>query len=74
MALRRCDSWPPAERTWKRPSSVQLGSHAIPLASDRTTPLAVQVAQGSLPTLEMTGLFDSDFKRPGVEAGLYLLR
>jgi pimeloyl-ACP methyl ester carboxylesterase len=54
--------------------SVQFGSQRIPLAGDRTTPLAVQVAQGSLPTLEMTGLLDSDFKRPGVEAGLYLLR
>ena len=54
--------------------AVMIGEHEVPLAGDRTTPLAVQVAQGSLPTLEMTGLFDSDFKRPGVEAGLYLLR
>jgi pimeloyl-ACP methyl ester carboxylesterase len=54
--------------------SVLIGEHQVPLAGDRTTPLAVQVAQGSLPTLEITGLFDSDFKRPGVEAGLYLLR
>ena len=54
--------------------SIHLGGHLLPLAGDRTTPFAVQVAQGSLPTLEMTGLFDSDFKRPGVEAGLYLLR
>ena len=54
--------------------SVHLGDREVPLAGDRTTPMAVQVAQGSLPTLEMTGLFDSDFKRPGVEAGLYLLR
>jgi pimeloyl-ACP methyl ester carboxylesterase len=53
--------------------SVHLGDREVPLAADRTTPRAVQVAQGSLPTLEMTGLFDSDFKRPGVEAGLYLL-
>jgi pimeloyl-ACP methyl ester carboxylesterase len=54
--------------------AVLIGEHQVPLAGDRTTPLAVQVSQGSLPTLEMTGLFDSDFKRPGVEAGLYLLR
>ena len=54
--------------------SIHLGEKQVPLAGDRTTPMAVQVAQGSLPTLEMTGLFDSDFKRPGVEAGLYLLR
>ncbi len=54
--------------------TVKLGEQKVPLAGDRTTPMAVQVAQGSLPTLEMTGLFDSDFKRPGVQAGLYLLR
>ncbi len=54
--------------------AVRLGDREVPLAGDRTTPMAVQVSQGSLPTLEMTGLFDSDFKRPGVEAGLYLLR
>ena len=54
--------------------TVKLGEREVTLAGDRTTPMAVQVAQGSLPTLEMTGLFDSDFKRPGVRAGLYLLR
>jgi pimeloyl-ACP methyl ester carboxylesterase len=54
--------------------AVYLGGTEVPVAGDRTTPMAVQVSQGSLPTLEMTGLFDSDFKRPGVEAGLYLLR
>ena len=54
--------------------AVNLGDREVTLAGDRTTPMAVQVSQGSLPTLEMTGLFDSDFKRPGVEAGLYLLR
>jgi len=54
--------------------AVFLGENEVPLAGDRTTPMTVQVTQGSLPTLEMTGLFDSDFKRPGVEAGLYLLR
>jgi pimeloyl-ACP methyl ester carboxylesterase len=67
----------PATLSFRDPfidKAVFLGDHEVPLAGDRTTPMAVQVAQGSLPTLEMTGLFDSDFKRPGVEAGLYLLR
>ncbi len=54
--------------------TIRLGDRELSLAGDRTTPLAVQVAEGSLPTLEMTGLFDSDFRRPGVEAGLYMLR
>ena len=54
--------------------AVHLGDRDVPLAGDRTTPMAVQVSQGRLPTLEFTGLFDSDFKQPGVEAGLYLLR
>ncbi|WP_435009895.1 esterase/lipase family protein [Tundrisphaera lichenicola] len=54
--------------------SIQLGSRELSVASDRTSPLAVQVSQGQLSTLEFTGLFDSDFRRPGVEAGLYLLR
>lgn len=54
--------------------SIHLGNRSVPLAGDLTTPLAEQAALGSLPSLEMTGLFDSDFKRPGVEAGLYLLR
>ena len=54
--------------------AIRLGERKVPLAGDRTTPRAVQVAEGSLPTLELTGLFDSDFRRPGVEAGLYLFR
>ena len=54
--------------------ALRLGDREVPLAGDRTTPLALQVAKGSLPTLEFMGLFDSDFRRPGVEAGLYLLR
>ena len=37
--------------------SVLIGDHDVPLAGDRTTPLTIQVTQGSLPTLEMTGLF-----------------
>lgn len=54
--------------------TVKLGEQQVQLAGDRTTPMAVQVAQGSLLNLELTGLFDADFKRPGVKAGLYLLR
>ena len=54
--------------------AVHLGDREVPLATDTTSPLAIQVSQGQLPTLEFTGLFDSDFRRPGVEAGLYLLR
>jgi pimeloyl-ACP methyl ester carboxylesterase len=54
--------------------AVHLGDREVPMAGDRTTPMAVQVAQGSLLTLELTGLLDSNFERPGVEAGLYLLR
>ena len=54
--------------------SVMIGHHSIALAGDRTTPLALQATEGSVPALEMTGLFDSDFKRPGVSAGLYFIR
>lgn len=75
-----------ADRAWRRSpvtltlfdpfldQTIHLGEHEVPLAGDRTTPRAMQVAEGTLPTLELTGLFDSDFRRPGVEAGLYLLR
>jgi len=54
--------------------SIRLGDRVIPLAADRTSPLAIQVSEGAFASLEFTGLFDSDFRRPGVEAGLYLLR
>ncbi len=75
-----------ADRAWRRSPatlalfdpfrdhSIRLGDRELPVAGDRTTPRAVQVAQGTLPALEFTGLFDSDFRRPGVEAGLYLMR
>ena len=39
-----------------------------------TTPLATQVSRSNLATLEWTGLFDSNFERLGVDAGLYMLR
>lgn len=54
--------------------SVRLAGRELPLAGDRTTPLAFQIADGKLPALEWAGLLDSDFRRPGVEAGLYMLR
>ena len=54
--------------------SVPVGARSANLASDRTTPLAMQVARGHLPALEWTGLFDSNFERPGLEARLYMLR
>ncbi len=75
-----------ADRAWRRDPatlalldpfldrSIHLGDREVPLAGDRTTPRAMQVDEGRLPTLELTGLFDSDFRRPGVEAGLYLFR
>jgi pimeloyl-ACP methyl ester carboxylesterase len=54
--------------------SIAIGRQELGLASDRTTPLAMQVARGHLEALEWTGLFDSNFERPGVEAALYMLR
>ena len=51
-----------------------MGDKKVQLASDRTTPLAMQVARGQLEALEWTGLFDSNFEKPGVEAALYMLR
>ena len=74
------------DRAWRRDTTtlalldpfvdrtIRLGERELPVAADTTSPLAIQVSQGQLPTLEFTGLFDSDFQRPGVEAGLYLLR
>ncbi|MFI5458911.1 MAG: esterase/lipase family protein [Isosphaerales bacterium] len=56
---------------WDR--SHVVGQREIVLASDRTTPLVVQMARRDLVTLEWTGLFESDFKRKGVDTGLYLL-
>jgi pimeloyl-ACP methyl ester carboxylesterase len=53
--------------------ALGLGARQVELASDRTTPLAAQVARGRLATLEWLGLFDSDFKRPG-DGGLYMMR
>ncbi len=54
--------------------SVAAGTRTVRLASDRTTPLAMQVARGQLAALQWTGLFASSFERPGMEAGLYMIR
>jgi pimeloyl-ACP methyl ester carboxylesterase len=54
--------------------SVTVGARSTKLGSDRTTPLAIQVARSQLAALEWTGLFDSNFERPGLESGLYMLR
>ena len=45
--------------------SVTIGARTAQLASDRTTPLAMQVARSQLAALEWTGLFDSNFERTG---------
>jgi pimeloyl-ACP methyl ester carboxylesterase len=52
---------------------VPTGSTLTPLAGDRTAPLAVQVADRNLRALELTGLFESQF-RDGLESGLFMLR
>jgi pimeloyl-ACP methyl ester carboxylesterase len=54
--------------------SKGVGDRQVILASDRTTPLAAQVSRTHFSTLEWTGLFESDFERLGVDAGLYMLR
>ncbi|WP_406694982.1 alpha/beta fold hydrolase [Singulisphaera sp. Ch08] len=54
--------------------SVPFGGNDVRLATDRTTPLADQVARVHLDKLEWAGLFHSSFRRPGVTAGLYMLR
>jgi pimeloyl-ACP methyl ester carboxylesterase len=54
--------------------SIAVGTREAALATDRTTPLAMQVARGQLAALEWTGFFDSNFERPGLDAALYMLR
>lgn len=53
--------------------AVSTGGTEVPMATDRTTPLAVQVSDRAFPVLELTGLFESSF-RDGAETGLYMLR
>jgi pimeloyl-ACP methyl ester carboxylesterase len=54
--------------------SIAVGTGEFRLATDRTTPLAMQVARGQFAALEWTGLFDSNFERPGLDSALYMLR
>ncbi|SIO58367.1 Chlorophyllase [Singulisphaera sp. GP187] len=54
--------------------SLPFGESTVSLATDRTTPLADQVARVHLDELEWAGLFHSSFRRTGVQAGLYMLR
>ena len=54
--------------------ALAVGARQANLASDRTAPLAMQVARAPLAVLEMTGLFDSNFERPGLESALFMLR
>ena len=49
----------------RRPSA----NREVNLATDRTTPLAMQVARGQLATLEWTGLFDSELRAAGPRGG-----
>jgi pimeloyl-ACP methyl ester carboxylesterase len=55
-------------------SAAEFAGRSVPLASDRSTPLAMQVADGHLPMLEITGLLRADFRREGVQAGLYMIQ
>jgi pimeloyl-ACP methyl ester carboxylesterase len=56
-----------------RVGSLRAGGRDLPLASDRTTHLALQASQGRLPAQAMRGLFTGELG-PDVEPGLYLLR
>ena len=44
--------------------SVSIGGRTAGLASDKTTPMAMQVARGQLAALEWTGLFASNCQAP----------
>jgi len=54
--------------------AVAVGGNALPLATDRSAALTRQLTDPKIALLEFTGLFRSDFRRKGVEAGLYMLR
>jgi pimeloyl-ACP methyl ester carboxylesterase len=54
--------------------SFETGERLEVLAGDRTTPLAVQVAESKLPTLELTGLFNSSFLHGDLKPGLSMIR
>ena len=54
--------------------ALAVGARQANLAADRTAPLAMQVARAPLAVLELTGLFASNFERPGLESALFMLR
>ena len=56
------------------PDHATIGGNPVALADDRTAPLAALVGGRLAAILEWTGLFDSGFKRLGVESGLYMIR
>jgi pimeloyl-ACP methyl ester carboxylesterase len=51
-----------------------IGDRTLPLACDRTTPLAALLAGRRLAMLEWTGLFDSRFNQQGLDTALYMSR
>ncbi|WP_435005233.1 esterase/lipase family protein [Tundrisphaera lichenicola] len=53
--------------------SVTAGQQTLPMAYDRTTPLAVQASQKIISASTLAGLFVSDLQT-GIDPGLYLLR
>jgi hypothetical protein len=53
--------------------SFRAGGRALPLAADRTTPLALHASQGRIPAQVIRGLIAGDFG-PEVELGRYMLR
>lgn len=52
---------------------VQVGPRVLPMATDTTTPLAVQASSRTLSLQTFAGLFSSSFQAE-VEPGLYMLR
>jgi pimeloyl-ACP methyl ester carboxylesterase len=58
---------------FERPT-LTLGANDVAVAGDRSTPLALQVSSGRFKTLELMGLLEPGFQRPGTDTGLYMLR
>jgi hypothetical protein len=56
-----------------RVDSVWAGGHALPLAADRTTQLALQATQEQLRSQALRGVLATEFG-PEIEPGLYMLR
>jgi hypothetical protein len=56
-----------------RVGSTRVGARALPLATDRTTQLALQASQGRIAAQAALGVIVSEFG-PEVQPGLYMLR